>query len=216
MAKFGKEIIVRTTTGIFFVAVVVGAILLGRWAQWTLAGAIVILGMVELRKLLPRNWWWVGIFYIMFPMFLFGMFGEFGDWDRYLLLATITTVWVNDIFAYLIGVAFGRHPLWKRISPKKSWEGFVGGLIFGTAYAWAVGKYCFGATGFWFVLAWILIILAAVAGDLFESWLKRRVGVKDSGNLFPGHGGILDRFDALLFALPVAYAYFLAIAMATD
>lgn len=116
-------------------------------------------------------------------------------------------IWANDTFAYLIGRALGKHRLFPRWSPKKTWEGFIGGLI-GALAVGAILSYQFTELSMinWFVLAAIFSIFGTL-GDLSESMLKRSFGLKDSGNILPGHGGILDRFDALLFATPFAAAY---------
>jgi phosphatidate cytidylyltransferase len=122
-------------------------------------------------------------------------------------LAVFIFIWTNDTFAYITGQAFGRHKLFERISPKKSWEGFIGGLL-ATAIAGYIMSIFFPAAGLsvWIPFA-LLIALASVFGDFTESLLKRTADVKDSGNILPGHGGILDRIDSLLFAVPVAYIY---------
>ena len=112
------------------------------------------------------------------------------------MLAIIFIVWANDVGAYLAGSLFGRHRLFERISPKKSWEGFAGGVL------------CAVAVGLLWSGAGLVVAVAGVLGDLVESMLKRSAGLKDSGNSIPGHGGFLDRFDALILAVPFVYAYF--------
>jgi phosphatidate cytidylyltransferase len=131
----------------------------------------------------------------------------------WLVLAAMAVVWVADTAAYFAGRAFGRHKLAPAISPGKTWEGVGGALVAVAAYALALTPLA-GAAGFAgalsapVVAAWVAFALAlaalSVAGDLFESLLKRHAGVKDSGRLLPGHGGILDRIDALLAAMPAA------------
>ncbi|MBS3974322.1 MAG: phosphatidate cytidylyltransferase [Actinobacteria bacterium] len=125
-------------------------------------------------------------------------------------LATILGVWANDVFAYLIGSAFGKHKLAPRISPKKSWEGFFGGAVF-TVATWAALSLFPQANLELYELIVIgaCIALTAVAGDLLESRIKREAGVKDSGRIFPGHGGMLDRFDSLIVVSPVAFYLYL-------
>jgi phosphatidate cytidylyltransferase len=130
----------------------------------------------------------------------------------WLALAAMAIVWVADIAAYFTGRAFGRHKLAPSISPGKTWEGVYGALVAVAAYATALvpfarragyaGEVSALAVGAWLVLALVLAALSVV-GDLFESLLKRHAGVKDSGSLLPGHGGVLDLIDALLAALPV-------------
>ena len=117
-------------------------------------------------------------------------------------------VWINDTFAYLTGIIFGKHPLFPRISPKKSWEGFWGGFISVVLSSLAIAYY------FPQIINWhqslplgILIVVFATFGDLVESLLKRNSGVKDSGTLLPGHGGILDRFDSVILATPAVFIY---------
>ena len=120
----------------------------------------------------------------------------------------LNIVWSNDVFAYLFGMTFGRHRLFERLSPKKSWEGFVGGLA-GAVVAGVVAAHLMEQSMVvWAVLA-LLISVTAVLGDLAESMFKRAADVKDSGALIPGHGGVLDRFDALLLSAPFVFVYML-------
>ncbi len=116
------------------------------------------------------------------------------------------TVFVSDSAQYYSGRAFGRRPLAPAISPKKTIEGAVGGFIFGALFFTAVGAWWLPAVpAAARVVIGVAIVIAGIAGDLFESMLKRSAGVKDSSALIPGHGGILDRIDALLFAAPLYY-----------
>jgi phosphatidate cytidylyltransferase len=116
-------------------------------------------------------------------------------------------LWVNDTFAYLVGVTTGRHRLMERISPKKSWEGFAGGLILSAAVSLFLPGWLgvTGRTG-WVIIS-LIVSIAGTYGDLVESMLKRSTGIKDSGNIMPGHGGFLDRFDAVLISFPLVYLY---------
>ena len=129
-----------------------------------------------------------------------------GTQGALLTLGVMGSVWINDALAYLVGSRLGRHRLAPRISPNKSWEGLFGGLV-GSCGTWlaimAIGVQ--GVTLPLAMVAGLLCGIAGVAGDLFESRLKRAVGVKDSGNLMPGHGGLLDRSDSMLFASMTAY-----------
>jgi phosphatidate cytidylyltransferase len=131
------------------------------------------------------------------------------------VLIAILTMWVNDTMAYLLGSLIGRTPF-SKISPKKTWEGTIGGIVSATALiGWLLDR-CFYDVALSPLSGYILITLLAIAGavgDLFESKLKRMAGVKDSGNLMPGHGGVLDRFDSLLFALPVLYLFLRSISL---
>lgn len=123
------------------------------------------------------------------------------QWVMYLLLL----IWAADSGAYFAGRAFGKHKLLYNVSPGKSWEGVAGGLAVCLILALGAGWW-FGlnsATYLWFVLISLIVVLFSVAGDLVESLFKRQAGVKDSGHILPGHGGILDRIDSLTAAAPV-------------
>jgi phosphatidate cytidylyltransferase len=124
------------------------------------------------------------------------------------VILVFVVTWANDTFAYFAGRLFGRHKLLERVSPKKTWEGFAGGALGSVAGALVVRALLLGPVPLWAALA----VAAGGAvlgplGDLAESMLKRAAGVKDSGRLIPGHGGLLDRIDALLFVAPWVYAF---------
>ncbi|TGE31211.1 phosphatidate cytidylyltransferase [Desulfosporosinus sp. Sb-LF] len=118
---------------------------------------------------------------------------------------TIFLVWATDTGAYLIGRQYGRHLLAPQVSPKKTVEGSLGGLLFSIVVAFLFWRQVGGISWVAYIVLGIVIGISAQVGDLFESALKRSAGVKDSGKLIPGHGGVLDRFDSLIFALPVVY-----------
>jgi phosphatidate cytidylyltransferase len=123
-----------------------------------------------------------------------------------LVLIALAGVWAMDIFAYLIGSAFGTHPLAPHISPRKSWEGFAAGTV-ATVAAWIIGWLIVRPPLplWWFAVTGVVAAVAALLGDLAESRLKREMGVKDSGRLLPGHGGFLDRFDSMIVVAVVVY-----------
>lgn len=128
-----------------------------------------------------------------------------------ILLAVFVFIWVNDTGAFLAGISMGKHRLFERISPKKSWEGFFGGLAACIIVAWATYRWFneffqVPELSTWIGLS-IVVALAATFGDLTESLIKRTEGVKDSGNIIPGHGGILDRIDSLLLVSPAVLIY---------
>jgi phosphatidate cytidylyltransferase len=116
-------------------------------------------------------------------------------------------IWTNDSFAYFSGRLFGKRKLFERISPKKTWEGTIGGVIFTLIVGYIIGAFINrGEELFWIVSA-VIIAPCAIYGDLLESLFKRSLNIKDSGNILPGHGGILDRFDAVLFTIPFFYCW---------
>jgi phosphatidate cytidylyltransferase len=151
----------------------------------------------------------MGVIYVALPMSLMlfiPLLLSGGVWRAEAFLFYLFIVWGNDVFAYLVGVSIGKHRMCERISPKKSWEGFVGGIL-GALAMGALGNVVVGG-GYllWLGLA-LVVALSSVLGDLVESMFKREVGIKDSGNILPGHGGMLDRFDALIISVPFAFAY---------
>ncbi|MDD2562820.1 MAG: phosphatidate cytidylyltransferase [Salinivirgaceae bacterium] len=130
-----------------------------------------------------------------------------GEYKYEIVVGLFILIWASDTFAYLVGVSIGRTPLFARISPKKSWEGFIGGAIATFVVSQYMASYWTILTQFdWGVLA-ALTVATGVWGDLVESMLKRAAGIKDSGNILPGHGGVLDRFDSFLFVIPFAFTY---------
>ena len=123
------------------------------------------------------------------------------------IMAIFIFVWLDDTGAYLVGSLIGKHKLFERISPKKSWEGFFGGLILSLASSQAFAWFAPEINRMnWLGLA-ATVVLFGTWGDLIESLLKRTLGVKDSGNVLPGHGGMLDRFDSVMLAVPASYIY---------
>ena len=127
---------------------------------------------------------------------------------KYLLIILFCLIWINDIFAYLTGMAIGKHKLFERISPKKTIEGSLGGLVMTILTAFLVNHYWLNMMSDWKMMGMALVVVVfGSLGDLCESMMKRQAGVKDSGNVIPGHGGILDRFDATFLAVPFVYCY---------
>lgn len=124
-----------------------------------------------------------------------------------LLLGAFILVWVNDSAAYLIGKNFGRQKLFPRISPKKTVEGFLGGLFFACISSYFIFKYTNTLTSTNWLILGIIVSVLGTFGDLIESKFKRQAKVKDSGVIMPGHGGLLDRLDSLIFASPFIYLF---------
>lgn len=202
--------------------------------SFMVAGALLILaGFLARQKKGGRNIWYalLGLFYISlawFVMILLRSVGEgilsiaslFGEPSRNQVIlvpaalpcALIFSMWINDTMAYIVGSFIGRTPF-SPISPKKTWEGTLGGAILCVGVMTLVGYYAGPSVGLYPLRDWIAIsgiaAVAGTAGDLLESKLKRMAGVKDSGQILPGHGGFLDRFDSLLLATPLVYVYFL-------
>ncbi len=144
-------------------------------------------------------------FALMYPGFISGfifLLARSGDGFAYISLLVIL-VGLNDTFAYLTGVLIGKHPMAPKISPKKTWEGFIGGLIFSSSGSALAFNYFLEQELWVGALAGVVGALAATAGDLIESAIKRDLSLKDMGTLLPGHGGMLDRLDAALITAPI-------------
>ncbi len=155
--------------------------------------------------------------YVALPMSMLYMIPYVSDvsadgWNPEPALAYIFIVWANDVFAYLTGMSIGRHRLCERLSPKKSWEGFFGGVAGAVIVAAAAAWYMDADMGLWCGIG-LVVALTGVCGDLVESMFKRSAGVKDSGNIIPGHGGFLDRFDAMLLSAPFVFIIFIIYAL---
>lgn len=263
MSLKGKNLGLRTLSGAVLGIVVVGAVLLGKWATAVILVLIAVGAITELTDLASKRFAGVGdnylltlglaggwvacvalnpeplmllvalmfvplifiaevfrksnntiengalasmsLLYVALPLALLMLIGtEAGVWRPARVLMVIFTVWVNDIFAYLVGCSIGKHKMCPSISPKKSWEGFVGGVVSACGFGILMGLWLEGDLLLWGILGFV-VALSGVAGDLVESVLKRSVGVKDSGNIMPGHGGMLDRFDALFISAPIAF-----------
>jgi phosphatidate cytidylyltransferase len=154
----------------------------------------------------------MGILYLVVPMVLllhiaFRFNDPADDFHGSFLLGYLILIWASDTGAYFTGSRFGRRKLFERISPGKTWEGFFGGMLISLLTAVAVSVYAHELSLSQWMMVSFLAVTAGTAGDLVKSLLKRSVGVKDSGTILPGHGGILDRFDALLLSAPFVYFY---------
>lgn len=156
-----------------------------------------------------------GIVYAVIPFVLLlqiacfdnGIHYDLIPFNSHYVLGIILLIWLNDSAAYLVGSFIGKHKLYERISPGKTWEGTIGAAIITMCCSYVISIW-FPELAFihWLVIS-IIVAIIGTAGDLVESMLKRQAGVKDSGKIMPGHGGILDRFDSLLFVSPFIYAY---------
>jgi len=269
----------RALTGTVFVAVLVGAILLGGWYMHITFGVVVLLGLLEFYKLFENSeaqpqrilgaiigtslyfvvimaqisrghlfeiitfgilicalitvsifelfrkkekpfnniaLTVIGILYVALPFILLNLLAYNRHPEPLVLdgagvynliwpvLGIFILVWCNDTFAYLTGRLIGKHKLFERISPKKTWEGFIGGVIFAVIAGIILAYFLEESYAKYITYALVAGIIGTL-GDLVQSMLKRSVDVKDSGNILPGHGGILDRFDAVLFVVPVIF-----------
>lgn len=175
-----------------------------------------------LKKKNPLNNWayammsqiYIALSFAMLNVLAYHSIGKEGELSNYqvqynpiLPLSIFIFTWINDTGAYCTGMLFGKHRLFERISPKKSWEGSIGGGVFSIIAAIVMAHYFpFMPISIWIGLA-LTVVIFGTLGDLTESLLKRTIGIKDSGNILPGHGGMLDRFDSTLMAVPAAVVY---------
>ncbi|MCF8301644.1 MAG: phosphatidate cytidylyltransferase [Bacteroidales bacterium] len=270
-----NNLVLRTITGIGYVGLVVGSILLSPVAFAMLFFLITLLGLLEFYKmmhhgnvqpqkvwgaivgllyyviitlavsdLIPMMWLWTGLLflfsifiaelyrkkerpfanigatilgflYVVLPFALLNFFFKVPQIsDSYqILLGFFIILWTNDTFAYIIGVTIGKHKFFERLSPKKTWEGSIGGALMGLLAAWVLYNYCDSFTLIQWLTYAVVIIIFGTLGDLSESQLKRSQNCKDSGDLLPGHGGILDRLDSVILASPFAFFYILLIGL---
>lgn len=254
--KIDKNLIIRSISGIFLVAILLTAILYSESSCFLILALIAVAATYELLSNINKNspittlTWFASalaalvcnLFYlsidtrliviIIFAVIMIRMIAEMYrkesnplqsigyelfaiiystvpmlmlfQMSSNLIVALFIMVWSNDVGAYLVGVSCGKHKLWERLSPKKSWEGFAGGVIATIIAAVVIGINRDQSPYLWGIMA-IFVSIAAVYGDLFESMFKRSLKIKDSGNIIPGHGGVLDRFDAIFFAAPIFY-----------
>ena len=159
----------------------------------------------------------MGILYVVIPLSILNFFAydpvfykemdiNTNNYSSLLLVGFFMIQWANDTGAYLIGSQLGKNKLFERISPNKTWEGFYGGAVLAVSMGMGFAYFFDGEMIHWIIVA-LLIVIFGTLGDLTESQIKRSCGVKDSGNLLPGHGGVLDRFDGVLFSAPFVLAY---------
>lgn len=148
----------------------------------------------------------IGLFYIGGGCIFLTMIPyKNNDFAKLLIMGIFILIWVNDTFAYLVGSVLGNTKLFARVSPKKTIEGSIGGFVFALIAAYVIGQYeSIISPTQWMILATVIVITGSL-GDLIESKFKRAAGVKDSGAILPGHGGMLDRLDSMVFAAPFAY-----------
>ena len=151
----------------------------------------------------------LGVVYVALPLSLltFLAFDASNQYSYNLILSLFILVWLSDVGGYFAGVNFGKHKLLERISPKKTWEGVAGGLLLCIIGSYILSQFFQIMNIYMWLVFGVLVCVSSVIGDLIESMIKRSANTKDSGNILPGHGGILDRFDSVLFAIPVVYIF---------
>jgi phosphatidate cytidylyltransferase len=209
---------VQKHTGIFtgFTIFTLSFLVAGEYLQprWLLVIIPLIL-LVLIKELFRRNgsslynitFTLAGLIYpaLSFAILSLLIFFPDADYHYELVIGIFVLIWTNDTFAYTIGKYAGRTKLFERISPHKSWEGLAGGFFFTLLASFIIARFNPYLDLWNWIITGTMVAVAGTFGDLFESLLKRSVGVKESGKLIPGHGGILDRFDSAIFVFPLVY-----------
>lgn len=216
--------VLGSLAGGFVMTYAMDSLMLGRVvvAYWDLAIYLIMIIILLVSELFwkaedpIRNWGIIltGQMMIALPFSLMNYVMASSQW---LMLAVFVLIWVNDSGAYLVGSTLshrpgGNHKMFPRVSPGKSWEGLVGGILLTLVAGYIFSVYVADYSWWQWLLLALGISVAATLGDLTESLFKRTLGVKDSGRFMPGHGGVLDRFDSLLLATPVVFILLLLIA----
>mgnify|MGYP003385298935 CR=1 FL=1 len=151
----------------------------------------------------------ISLVYIYLPLALIIPIGlHSGNYEYKTLFGLLILIWASDSWAYVSGRLLGKRKLFERLSPNKTWEGFWGSVFLTAATGYLLSITGYGLNSLEWTILGAITVFVATAGDLFQSMLKRSSNIKDSGNILPGHGGILDRFDSILFCLPAYYIYF--------
>ena len=208
--------IIAGSVGVFLVFDIAHTNLLSTWAILAVP-AIFLAFLAELYRskgepLINTALTLAGWVYITLPSaFLTLIAFRDGGYQANLVLILFLLVWIYDTMAYVSGKTLGKHSLFYRISPNKTWEGTVGGVLFTVIAGALLFKFLMDQSFVMGIVTGLLVAIPGIFGDLLVSLFKRRVGWKDTGNILPGHGGTLDRFDAFLFCLPFAGTYLLVI-----
>jgi phosphatidate cytidylyltransferase len=170
--------------------------------------------MIKLYKKFERKpftniaFTFLGLFYVAVPFALLNVaVFENGVYNFEIMFGCLFILWASDTGAYFAGTFFGKRKLFERISPKKSWEGFIGGAVLALVFVYVLSRFLHTLDFAQWLTVGIIIIVGGTFGDLIESLLKRSIEIKDSGDALPGHGGFLDRFDGLLISAPFIVAY---------
>lgn len=213
-----------TSCSLYILSTLIAAGLLGNEYFLILIPLALIIMIIELYReqekpfdSLAHTFFAVIYIAVPFSMFPFSAFSRTGlnsllahpgiIFSPAIVVGFLLLLWANDTGAYLAGVAIGKHRLMERISPKKSWEGFFGGMIITVLAAWLISGWLgIVSTAEWVIIA-LIISVTGTYGDLIESMLKRSMGVKDTGSILPGHGGFLDRFDSAIISFPIVYLF---------
>ena len=218
-----KPVVTRTLTGITYLSILAVAFFLSKFVLVTVFTIFLIIALFEYIQLAQKfptaksagqqflRKYFLPIIWIFCPVVLLEYWCIILN-STNIVVALVVILCANDTLAYVFGTLFGKHKMWKKVSPKKSWEGFFGGLITTMIAGWFIIKIpyfqndTFTNPYLWIGFTFVVIIFGTM-GDFVESMVKRFAQEKDSGRILPGHGGILDRIDSMLFAVPAGFIY---------
>ena len=196
-----NETLKRALSGSVYVAIMWLGTFCSELSFHILFAVILLVCFYEMYKLRKWKTKILAFLYVLSPLLLV----HFIKTELVLLMFILT--WTFDTFAYLVGIKFGKHKIMPTVSPKKSWEGFVGGFIFTVIATYLTVSYFSEIELSQAIIISLFIPFTATLGDFIESHYKREAGIKDSGNFIPGHGGMLDRMDAFMLTIPTLYIY---------
>ncbi|MEY4522697.1 MAG: hypothetical protein RIT10_1882 [Bacteroidota bacterium] len=217
---FNNHRVVRVSKEIgVFIGVFIFCLLVGISLDWLPVISIALISPLFFALILAELWrkkehplinisvLVFGIIYVVLPFYLTIDLNLRNESDLPNVVGMYILIWTNDTFAYLTGRMFGKTKLFERISPKKTWEGTIGGVFVTLIFGFIIGAFINKGEELFWIISAMIIAPCAIYGDLLESLFKRSLNIKDSGTILPGHGGILDRFDAALFAIPFFYCW---------
>jgi len=258
-----RELLVRAVSGLIYVSVIIGSILISKESFYIIFYLLMLLCLFELKKMISLSYKWtfvvatllyfrfanlpildfkyfhffliicvfapfiyqlfkskisltssklghyfLALAYIVIPFTLLTQIPFFNNgYHPKIIIGVFILIWISDSFAYIVGSTLGSTKLYEKVSPNKTVEGAIGGLIAAIIASYFISKYVLmlSITN-WIIIA-IIVVVFGILGDLIESKFKREAGLKDSSNLIPGHGGFLDRLDSVIFAAPFVYVY---------
>ena len=206
-----NQTIKRTLTGAVYVTIMWFGTSYSELSFNLLFGIILLVCLYEMHKLREGKTKILAYAYVLVPFLLIQLFSMTDSdypespFDPSIILFMFILTWTFDTFAYLVGIQYGKHKIIPSISPKKSWEGFIGGFVFTLLVAYFSTYFFQSVKEIHLFVICVTLPFTATLGDFIESYYKRQAGVKDSGNLIPGHGGMLDRMDSFMITIPTIY-----------
>ena len=199
-----NELVTRSISGIIFIAILLLGTIYSQTSFIILYLSLAIISIYEMWNILEKKSILPLVFVSLPFTLLISLTGFKNDFDPLLVLYILILTWTFDSFAYLFGSRYGKNKILPKISPKKSWEGFFGGYILTLITSFILMNYQAKLLEEYIIIAFILPVTATI-GDLIASYYKRKSNVKDYGKIIPGHGGIIDRLDAIFITIPVVF-----------